>query len=100
MYIHTTGADYDVKLAFTSVEKGVTLWRADAIKEMCEMERRIVRSSPYVRKFNGETCPSHSIGYYIGLLYNKECEDITDDYMDKTLQVTLIMGVNTLQEIQ
>ena len=55
---------------------------------MCEMDRRIVLSSPYVSKFNGETCPSHSIGYYIGLLNNKECEDITKDDIDKTAEVS------------
>ena len=82
--------NYQVNLAFTSMNEGVSLWRAEAVKEMCEMDQRIVLSSPYVSKFNGETCPSHSIGYYIGLLHNKECEDITDDDMNTTLQVIKI----------
>ena len=70
------------------MKKGVSLWRKEAIKEMCEMDKRIVLSSPYVSKFNGERCPSHSIGYYIGLLNNKECKDITNDDMVKTAKVS------------
>ena len=77
-----------MNLAFASVNEGVSLWRAEAVKEMCEMDQRIVLSSPYVSKFNGETCPSHSIGYYIGLLNNKKCEDITKDDMDETSKVS------------
>ena len=77
-----------MKLVFTSVKKGVSLWRPEAVKEMCEMDRKIVLRSPYVSKFNGETCPSHSIGYYIGLLNNKKCEDITKDDMDETSKVS------------
>ena len=83
-----TDIRYQVKLVFTSVKKGASLWQAEAVKEMCEMDRRIVLSSQYVSKFNGETCPSHSIGYYIGLLHNKECEDITKDDMDETSKVS------------
>ena len=36
-------------------------------------------------------CPSHSIGYYIGLFHGKNCEDITDRDMNETLQVINVM---------
>ena len=72
------------------------------MKEMCEMDRRIVLSSPH--SYYGELCPSHSIGYYIGLLNNKECENITDDDMTTTLQVIqicsrAILYVNTMSHL-
>ena len=79
-----------MNLAFASLNEGVSLWRVEAVKEMCEMDQRIVLSSPYVSMFNGEMCLSHSIGYYIGLLHNKKCEDITDDDMNTTLQAIQI----------
>ena len=57
------------------------------MREMCEFDKRLVLSSSHVVNYNGEICPSHSIGYYIGLLHGKKCEEITDIDMNKTLQV-------------
>ena len=77
-----------MKLAFKSLGRNKSLWRAEAVREMCEMDERLVLNSPYIKKFNGEVCPSHSIGYYIGLLSKKECKDITDDDMKMVSEVS------------
>ena len=93
IYIFQTGGGYNVKLAFKSVNRGESLWRAEAVREMCEMDERLVLGSPHVNLHDGEVCPSHSIGYYIGLLNNKECRDITNEDMNTTSQVISIIGI-------
>ncbi len=72
-----------MKLVFESTS-GASLWTVEAIREMCDMDRDIVLSSPH----NYDSgCPSHSIGFYIGLLRDKDCRDIVQDDLDAVMEV-------------
>ena len=50
------------------------------------MDESLVLSSQYVVN---SSCPSHSIGYYIGWLRNKtECDQLNEEDITATLQVS------------
>ena len=81
--IITGNTELHFKLVFESTT-GANLWSVEAIKEMCSMEQNLVQGSGYA---NTNGCPGHSIGYYIGWIRNKECEELDEDDLSATLQV-------------
>ena len=51
---------------------GSSLFTADAMKAMCEMENELVWT------FYNRTCPLHSLGFYVAVLSGKTCLDLND----------------------
>ena len=70
-------------MSFVSTS-GASLWSVEAIKEMCKFDNNLVLNSNYA---SGNGCPSHSVGYYIGELRNKDCEQLDENDLAVTMQV-------------
>ena len=79
----TDNTDLYFKIVFKSTS-GASLWSLHAIKEMCAMDKRLVLDSSYA---SGNGCPSLSVGYYIGSMRNKDCEQLNDGDLSATMQV-------------
>ena len=58
-----------------------SLFTANAMKAMCQMEEELVWS------YYGKTCPLHSIGFYTAILHNKVCKDITEKDVQGMLKI-------------
>ena len=101
MLFYSLAGDNYFKLAFKSTN-GANLWSLKAIQEMCEMDTRLVQTSPHLA-YNPNHCPSHSLGYYIGWIRNRTtCEKLTEEDLSATLQVslsTLEVSLSTLKHL-
>ena len=75
-------------MSFVSTS-GTSLWSVEAIKEMCTIDKNVVLSSKYA---NDNGCPSHSIGYYIGELREKGCEQLDENDLTVTMKVKFKTG--------
>ncbi len=83
--------DGQMKLTFAAINSKDSLWTAEAVKEICEMDEKLVLTSNYI--YTSTSCPSHSLGFYIGLLNNKQCNGITEGDMEETLRVLVPLCV-------